>query len=101
MDRASILGDAVEYMNELLQKIKDLTNELESMPPGSSVLPTDSSNFSPSTPPPPTLPCRVKAEISPSPSPLASPSDQSAKVCMCIKISFTSKNEMIYFPLVY
>ncbi|KAF8400249.1 hypothetical protein HHK36_013546 [Tetracentron sinense] len=33
MDRASILGDAIEYLKELLQRINDLHNELESTPP--------------------------------------------------------------------
>ncbi|XP_050916870.1 transcription factor ICE1 [Lathyrus oleraceus] len=35
MDRASILGDAVDYLKELLQRINNLHNELESTPPGS------------------------------------------------------------------
>ncbi|KAH9310000.1 hypothetical protein KI387_037911, partial [Taxus chinensis] len=29
MDRASILGDAIEYLKELLQRINDLHTELE------------------------------------------------------------------------
>lgn len=29
MDRASILGDAIEYLKELLQRIADIHNELE------------------------------------------------------------------------
>lgn len=29
MDRASILGDAIEYLKELLQRISDIHNELE------------------------------------------------------------------------
>lgn len=34
-DRSSILGDAIYYLNELLQRINDLHNELESTPLGS------------------------------------------------------------------
>ncbi|CAH8363642.1 unnamed protein product [Eruca vesicaria subsp. sativa] len=55
MDRASILGDAVDYLKELLQKINDLHNELESTP--------TSSSFHPLTPTPQTLSCRVKEEL--------------------------------------
>ena len=40
MDRASILGDAIEYLKELLQKINDLNYELESAPSSSSLTPT-------------------------------------------------------------
>lgn len=76
MDRASILGDAIDYLKELLQRINDLHNELESAPPGSLLPP--SSCFQPLTPTPPTLPCRVKEELSPSSFP--SPKGQSAKV---------------------
>ncbi|KAK6912917.1 Myc-type, basic helix-loop-helix (bHLH) domain [Dillenia turbinata] len=76
MDRASILGDAIEYLKELLQKINDLHNELESTPPG-SLLPSTSS-FHPLTPTPPTLPCRVKEEFCPTS--LPSPKGQPARV---------------------
>ncbi|GAV59518.1 HLH domain-containing protein [Cephalotus follicularis] len=76
MDRASILGDAIDYLRELLQRINDLHNELESTPPG-SVLPPPT-NFQPLTPTPPTLPCRVKDELCP-PS-LPSPKVQPARV---------------------
>ena len=57
MDRASILGDAIEYLKELLQRINDLHNELEATP----AAPPPS--FHPLTPTPPTLPCRVKDEL--------------------------------------
>jgi len=76
MDRASILGDAIEYLKELLQRINDLHNELESTPPGSSLTP--SSNFHPLTPTPPTLPSRIKEELCPSS--LPSPNAQPARV---------------------
>lgn len=76
MDRASILGDAIEYLKELLQRINNLHNELESTPPGSSLTPTTS--FHPLTPTPPTLPCRIKEELCPSS--LSSPNGQPARV---------------------
>ncbi|KAK6924607.1 Myc-type, basic helix-loop-helix (bHLH) domain [Dillenia turbinata] len=76
MDRASILGDAIEYLKELLQKINDLHNELESTPSGSSL--TSTTSFHPLTPTPPTLPCHIKEELCPSS--LSSPSSQPARV---------------------
>lgn len=76
MDRASILGDAIEYLKELLQRINDLHNELESTPPGSSLTPA--SSFHPLTPTPPTLPNRIKEELCPSS--LPSPNGQPARV---------------------
>jgi len=78
MDRASILGDAIEYLKELLQRINDLHNELESTP-SSSALPTPTgSSFNPLTPTLPTLPSRVKEELCPSNFP--SPTGQQARV---------------------
>lgn len=76
MDRASILGDAIEYLKELLQRINDLHNELESTPPGSALTPTTS--FYPLTPTPPTLHSRIKDELCPSS--LPSPNSQPARV---------------------
>ena len=64
MDRALILGDAIDYLKELPQRINDLHTELESTPPGSLMPPPTS--FHPLTPTPPTLPCRVKEELCPS-----------------------------------
>ncbi|XP_050223963.1 transcription factor ICE1-like [Mercurialis annua] len=76
MDRASILGDAIEYLKELLQRINDLHNELESTPPGSSLTPTTS--FHPLTPTPSALPSRIKDKICASS--LPSPNGQPARV---------------------
>lgn len=80
MDRASILGDAIEYLKELLQKINDLHNELESTPPGSSLTPGTS--FYPLTPTATALPGRIKEELCPSSfaSPLSSPTGQPPRV---------------------
>ncbi|XP_015697674.2 transcription factor ICE1 isoform X2 [Oryza brachyantha] len=77
MDRASILGDAIEYLKELLQKINDLQNELESSPATSSLPPTPTS-FHPLTPTLPTLPSRIKEEICPGA--LPSPTGQQPRV---------------------
>nr|AYA57814.1 inducer of CBF expression 1 [Canarium album] len=76
MDRASILGDAIEYLKELLQRINDLHNELESTPSGSALTPATS--FHPLTPTPPTLHSRIKDELCPSA--LPSPNGQPARV---------------------
>ncbi|KAJ3671812.1 hypothetical protein LUZ60_007891 [Juncus effusus] len=79
MDRASILGDAIEYLKELLQKINDLHNELET-PSSSAVLPSTptGTSFNPLTPTLPTLPSRVKEELCPAS--LPSPNSQPARV---------------------
>uniref|UniRef100_A0A453S0N6 Plant bHLH transcription factor ACT-like domain-containing protein n=1 Tax=Aegilops tauschii subsp. strangulata TaxID=200361 RepID=A0A453S0N6_AEGTS len=77
MDRASILGDAIEYLKELLHKISDLQNELESSPSMPSLPPTPTS-FHPLTPTLPALPSRVKEELCPSA--LPSPTGQQPTV---------------------
>ncbi|XP_044466301.1 transcription factor ICE1-like [Mangifera indica] len=61
MDKASILGDAIDYLKELLQRINDLHNELESTPTLSLMTPSTSIQLM--TPTPPTLPCRNKEEL--------------------------------------
>ncbi|OIW12297.1 hypothetical protein TanjilG_06086 [Lupinus angustifolius] len=76
MDRASILGDAIEYLKDLIEKINDLHNELGSTPSGSSLTPP--SSFHPVTPSLPTLPSRVKDELCLSS--LATPKSHSPKV---------------------
>ncbi|KAJ0974594.1 hypothetical protein J5N97_016559 [Dioscorea zingiberensis] len=78
MDRASILGDAIEYMKELLQRINEIHNELESTPSNSFLPPTSTASFHPLTPTPPTLPRRIKEELHPNP--LPSPTNQPATV---------------------
>lgn len=79
MDRASILADAIEYLKELLQRIINLQNELESITPQSLLQPTPTS-FQPLTPTIPNLPCRVREEICAGS--LPSPDSQPARVSL-------------------
>ncbi|CAI9766185.1 unnamed protein product [Fraxinus pennsylvanica] len=80
MDKASILGDAIEYLKELLQKINDLHNELDSTPSSSSLSPL--SMVYPWMPTTPGHPCCIKEELGPSAfaSPLSSPTGQPTRV---------------------
>lgn len=76
MDRASILGDAIDYLKELLQRINDIHKELEAIPAGPLVqAPT---GFEPVTPSPTTLSYRVKEEMCASS--LPSPKNQPARI---------------------
>ncbi|PHU11722.1 Transcription factor SCREAM2 [Capsicum chinense] len=80
MGKALILEDAIEYLKELLQKINDLHNEMESTLPSSLLSQTTS--FYPLTPTAPVLPGRIKEELDPSSfaSPLPSPTRQPASL---------------------
>ncbi|KAJ0765802.1 putative transcription factor bHLH family [Helianthus annuus] len=83
MDRASILGDAIEYLKELLQRINDLNHELEATPTSSTLTtPTAATSmaagFYPLTPTPTGLPSRIKEELCPTAIP--SPTGQPARV---------------------
>jgi len=91
MDRASILGDAVEYLKELLQRIGDLHNELESTTttPASSSL--TSSFLHPLTP---KLATRMQEELCLSS--LPSPNGQPVTVMYSFACPFL---ELLLFPI--
>lgn len=82
MDRASILGDAIDYMKELLQRINDLHSELESSSLGSTFPP--STTFHTMIPTTSTLPSMVKEERCPSN--VSIPNNQSPKVLICLML---------------
>ncbi|KAF2558107.1 hypothetical protein F2Q68_00013270 [Brassica cretica] len=75
MDRASVLGDTIDYLKEILQRINDLHTKLESTPSSSSGL----------TPTPQTLPCRVKEDLCPSSSSLPSPKGEQARIAVTLR----------------
>ncbi|KAM0856799.1 hypothetical protein ACQ4PT_048864 [Festuca glaucescens] len=78
MDRASILGDSIDYLTELLQRINDLYNELESAPSSALAAGPAAANFHPSTPTLQPFPSRIKEERCPASFP--SPSGQQGMV---------------------
>ncbi|KAH0872725.1 hypothetical protein HID58_070087, partial [Brassica napus] len=63
MDRSSILGDAIDYLKELLQRISDLHNELESTPTPPGSFPPTPSSFHLLTPTTQILSFPVKEEL--------------------------------------
>ncbi|XP_051227921.1 transcription factor ICE1 [Lolium perenne] len=66
VDRASILGDSIDYLKELLQRTNDLYNELESAPSCALAAGPAAANFHPSTPTLQPFPSRPASFPSPS-----------------------------------
>jgi hypothetical protein len=64
MDRPSILGDAIEYLKELLRRVNDVQIEIESASTSSLAVSTLAS-FNPSMSTQQTFPSHVKEELCP------------------------------------
>ncbi|KAL2484419.1 Transcription factor ICE1 [Abeliophyllum distichum] len=71
MDRASVLADAVDYLKELLQRVKTLNDELESLTVASSLPPSTVLSQRPASVSPPLYHVRKETQTS-----LSIPTDQ-------------------------